>query len=201
MQEMKAICGLSVFLLTLGSLLGAAEDAGSPPSGGPVAKSQASERRAAVPFSIEYTFEYPSTLVAKADGDCEPRYNGELFEGHFNEQGDVSRNAIRWLAHVDAPDHIHWAVRAGDDTAGHPTDLTCRQNTIYCVIVAGPNRASIGKFDPESLSPIKVVQSSVEPALNEALFELISRITAAGNRLHSSGWRGPCRFHRHFARS
>jgi hypothetical protein len=61
-QEMKAICGLSVFLLTLGSLLGAAEDAGSPPSGGPVAKSQASERRAAVPFSIEYTFEYPNLV-------------------------------------------------------------------------------------------------------------------------------------------
>jgi hypothetical protein len=116
--------------------------------------------------------DYSPSLTAAADAQCETGYPGVFLKGHFNEQGDPSRNAIQWVAHLDAPGHIHWAVRAGDDTAGHPTDLTFRQNTIYCVIVAGPNRASIGKFDTESLSTIKVVQSSVEPALNEALFEL-----------------------------
>jgi hypothetical protein len=125
------------------------------------------------PFSLKYSLDYSRELVAKGEASCEPGYGGVILGGHFNEQGDPSRNAIRWLAHVDAPGHIHWAVRLGNETASFPSDLTCRQNVIYSALTTGPNRGSIGKFDAESLMPIKAIRSNVSPQLNEAFFEFL----------------------------
>jgi len=162
---------ISAWLVISGPLLSAAAGIDTPFSDGPVTKPQSVEKSTGEPFSVGYSFDYARTLVAKADAACEPGYSGEVLEGHFNEQGDPSHNAIRWLAHVDAPGHIHWAVRVGNETAGFLADLTCRQNVIYSAVGTGPNRGSVGKFDAESLSPIKTIQFSVAPLLNEAFFE------------------------------
>ena len=172
-RELRTFLSLisSALLATFGLLAKTADGASVPLADGPRVKAPSVESTVGEPFSLAYSFDYAGTLVATANGSCVPGYKGELFEGHLNEQGDVMRNASRWIAHVDRPGHIRWAIRVGNEHAGFPADLTCRQDEIYAAIGDGSNRGLIGKFDSESLRLINAIQYTVTPALNEAFFE------------------------------
>jgi hypothetical protein len=132
----------------------------------------APERDATAPFSLSYTLDYGPVPAGAAVAACQAGFPGMVIGGHFNAHSDLSRDAIRWLAHLDAPDHVHWAVRVGDESAGRSTELACRDQAICAVFDSGPNIFSVGKFDAESLASIKTVEVSLPPALNEATFEL-----------------------------
>jgi hypothetical protein len=162
----------SVMLVAFGLRVTTAVAASGPPSDNSEAKAPAAESISGQPFSFAYSFGYARTLVATANGSCVPGYKGALLEGHLNEQGDVMRNASRWIAHVDAPGHINWAIRFGDKkAAGFMGDLTCRHDEIYAAIGTASNRGLIGKFVADSLKPVNAIAYTVTPALNEAFFE------------------------------
>jgi hypothetical protein len=124
------------------------------------------------PFSIGYSLGNSPQLMATGVAEYLPGSCGVVLGGILNFQGNISREAIHRLAHVDTPGHIHWAVRLPDEMGSFPTSMTCRQNMIFSVVNTGPNRGSIGTFDAESLKPVKVVQFSVAPLMNQALVEL-----------------------------
>lgn len=162
----------SAFLAISGPLLCTAVGADSTIDAGPESKPRSLQSAANRPFSVGYSLDYSRQLVAGGDVECVPGYGGDVLFGHLNERGDVSRESICWLAHLDTPGHIHWAVRLGNETGSSASDMTCRQDAIYALLHTGPNCASIGKFAAESMMPIKVVQFSGATLLNQALFQL-----------------------------
>ena len=135
-------------------------------------KAQLTDNNSNAPFSLGYSLEYGPQLVGAGVASCEPGFGGIILGGHFNQDGDPGKNAVRWTAHLDAPGHIQWAARFGDDVAGAAQDLTGREDWIYADVNTGSNQLLVGKFNAETLACIKAVRVSMLASLNPLAFEL-----------------------------
>jgi len=155
---------ISCFAVGVGTLLNTAGALDPKASLDPAGQPQPAQK--GDPFSLSYSLNYSPGLTASADAQCGSGYPGVMLKGRFNERGDPTRNPIPWIAHLDLPGHIDWAVRLADNTGVFHADVACAQNLIYAAFGTGTNRGSIGKFAAGSLTPLKAVQEAlrVEPA-------------------------------------
>src|SRR3984893_16177351 len=94
---------IAALLVTLGTLLN--EAAGIDSGLGDVqgTNPQSAEKSPIEPFSLGYSLDYSPKLTAVGDAQCETGYPGVFLKGHLNEEGDSTRYAIQWIAHLGAP--------------------------------------------------------------------------------------------------
>src|SRR6202008_1629039 len=77
---------------------------------------QSAQKVPASLFSFSCSLDYPAPAHGSGVAEYVPGFSGVILKGYLSEQGSSSKG-VSWLAHIDAPGHLDWAVRPANENA------------------------------------------------------------------------------------
>jgi hypothetical protein len=150
-------------LLTILALAGAADGIDTKAQQGTGNQPQSAQNVPASLFSFSCSLDYPPPVHGSGVAEYVPGFSGVILKGYLSEQGSFTKG-VSWLAHIDAPGHLDWAVRPANENAGEVSDIFCRPDAVYAYVATSRGGVCAGKFAPGSMTPIKTVQFNPGPS-------------------------------------